>query len=158
MDSDTDDDGLNDHLEAFTCDTSLIKSDTDNDGWTDYYEVYTSLSNPTKADTDNDGITDRTEYYWWVNTYGQSSTSAKSKIKIFDVDGLSDGYEKSHALNPLDNDCDNDGLLDGLEVNTYYTDSKDSDSDNDGYSDLTEVINGTDPNDSSDYPGSGGFS
>ena len=60
-------------------------------------------------------------------------------------------------MNPLDNDCDNDGLLDGLEVNTYSTDPKDSDSDNDGYSDLTEVINGTDPNDSSDYPGSGGF-
>ena len=29
------------------------------------------------------------------------------------------------------------------------------DSDNDGYDDLTKVINGTDPNDPTDYPGGG---
>ncbi len=158
-DTDTDNDGLNDKLEVVNYNTNPNVADTDGDGWTDYYEVYTSGTNPTKADTDNDGISDKNEYYWWINTYGQSSSSARSKIKIRDVDsdGLTDGYEKSHALNPLDNDCDNDGLLDGLEVNTYHTNPKDSDSDNDGYSDLTEVINGTDPNDSSDYPGSGGF-
>jgi len=157
-DTDSDNDGLNDKLEVVTYGTDPNDSDTDNDGWSDYYEVYTSGTSPTKADTDGDGIADKTEYYWWINTYGQSSTSAKSKIKIKDVDGdrLSDGYEKSHNYNPLDSDMDNDGLSDGDEVCTYHTDPKDSDSDNDGYSDLTELINGTDPNDSSDYPGSGG--
>ena len=61
---------------------------------------------------------------------------------------------------PLDNDMDNDGLLDGLEELTQYnynTDPEDSDSDNDGYNDLYEINNDTDPNDPNDYPGSGGW-
>ncbi|MBN1328593.1 MAG: hypothetical protein JXA54_03880 [Candidatus Heimdallarchaeota archaeon] len=51
---------------------------------------------------------------------------------------------------------DDNGLLDGLEVQNYQTDPEDPDSDDDGYTDLYEVINGTDPNDPTDYP-SGGF-
>ncbi|MCE7743620.1 MAG: S8 family serine peptidase [Candidatus Heimdallarchaeota archaeon] len=155
-DTDTDNDGLNDKQEFLNgCDPT--DSDTDNDGWSDYFEVYTSGTEPDDADTDNDGIADKTEYNWWRNTYGQSSSSAYSKIKDYDTDndGLSDGWEKNHGVNPLDNDCDNDGLLDGLEVNSYQTDPEDSDSDNDGYDDLYEIINGTDPNDPTDYPGGG---
>lgn len=157
FDPDCDNDGLNDKLEIFTYNTDPWDSDTDNDGWSDYYEVYTSGTDPADADTDNDGISDKTEYNWWRNTYGQSSSSAYNKIKDYDTDndGLSDGWEKSHGINPLDNDCDNDGLLDGLEVNNYQTDPEDPDSDNDGYTDLYEIINGTDPNDPTDYPGGG---
>ncbi len=159
-DSDSDNDGLNDYQEVFTYNTDPNDSDSDNDGWTDYFEVTTSNTSPLDSDHDNDGLSDKTEYYWWVNSYGQSSSSAYAKIKDYDSDndGLSDGYEKNHNYNPLDNDMDNDGLLDGLEVNPdYNTDPQDSDSDNDGYDDLYEVINGTDPNDPTDYPGSGGF-
>ncbi len=154
-DSDTDNDGLNDRLEAFTYGTSLTKSDTDNDGWSDYYEVYTSGTNPTKADTDNNGIADRTEYYWWINTYGQSSTSAKSKIKIHDVDGdgLTDFAEiNTYFTNPTRSDSDNDGLIDGDEILTYLTDPLEIDTDSDGFSDFEEVLNDTDPNDPNDYP------
>ena len=42
-------------------------------------------------------------------------------------------------------------------MNNYQTDPEDSDSDNDGYDDLTEIINGTDPNDPKDHPGGGGW-
>jgi hypothetical protein len=39
------------------------------------------------------------------------------------------------STNPIDPDTDRDGLLDGVEVNTYLTDPTDSDTDNDGYND-----------------------
>ncbi|MHA1185920.1 MAG: S8 family serine peptidase [Candidatus Heimdallarchaeota archaeon] len=159
LDSDTDNDGLLDGYEIFTYETNPIDDDTDNDGWKDGFEINTSGTNPKKLDTDNDGINDVTEYNWWRNSYGLSISSAYTKIKDSDSDndGLNDGYEKSHGFNPLDNDMDNDGLLDGLEVYTYHTDPQDSDSDNDGYDDLNEIINDSDPNDSSDYPGGGGI-
>ncbi|HUT81938.1 MAG TPA: S8 family serine peptidase [Candidatus Bathyarchaeia archaeon] len=133
-------------------------SDSDNDGWLDGFEVATSGTNPTKADHDNDGKTDKTEYLYWKSR-GKSDATAYSYCKIADVDndGLKDGFEIACGLDPLDNDMDNDGLLDGLEVQNYQTDPEDPDSDNDGYTDLYEIINGTDPNDSSDYPGGGGF-
>ncbi len=154
---DTDGDGLLDFAEIYTHGTDPLDVDTDGDGWKDGYEVYSSGTNPRNKDTDGDGIDDLTEFNWWKNSYGQSDTSAFSKIKDYDSDndGLSDGYEKSHNYNPLDNDMDNDGLTDGHEVNVSHTDPNDADSDNDGYSDGYEVCHGTDPNDSTDYPGSG---
>ncbi|NHJ87797.1 MAG: hypothetical protein FK734_20210 [Asgard group archaeon] len=69
---------------------------------------------------------------------------------------MKDGLEINLGFDPLDNDMDNDGISDGMEVNMYHTDPTDSDSDNDGYTDLYEITNGTDPNDASDYPGGGG--
>ncbi|HUT82158.1 MAG TPA: hypothetical protein VMZ29_13230 [Candidatus Bathyarchaeia archaeon] len=155
--SDPDSDGLsniNEYLK--NCDPQ--DSDSDNDGWTDGFEVNTTGTDPAKADTDSDGKSDKSEYLYWKSR-GKTDATAYSYCKIADVDndGLKDGLEINWGLDPLDNDMDNDGLLDGLEVNTYDTDPEDPDSDNDGYTDLYEIINGTDPNDSSDYPGGGGF-
>lgn len=64
-----------------------------------------------------------------------------------DNDGLSDGMEvNTHDTNPLDADSDDDGLTDGLEVNTHGTDPLDTDSDDDGLSDGVEVnVHGTNP-------------
>jgi len=154
--SDLDSDGLtniNEYLK--NCDPQ--DTDSDNDGWTDGFEVSTSGTDPTKADTDSDSKTDKAEFLYW-KTRGKSDATAYSYCKIADVDndGLKDGVEINYGLDPLDNDMDNDGLLDGLEVGTYHTDPDDPDSDNDGYTDLYEIINGTDPNDASDYPGGGG--
>ncbi|MEM7256319.1 MAG: peptidoglycan-binding protein [Pseudomonadota bacterium] len=67
-----------------------------------------------------------------------------------DGDGLADVTEEAIGTNPLIADSDSDGLTDGEEWNTYFTDPTDSDSDNDGNSDGDEVALGGNPNDASD--------
>ena len=52
---------------------------------------------------------------------------------------------------PNNADSDSDGLIDGDELNRYSTNPLDSDSDNDSSSDSDEILNGTDPNDPSDF-------
>ncbi|MEW6536397.1 MAG: hypothetical protein AB1454_12365 [Candidatus Auribacterota bacterium] len=53
-------------------------------------------------------------------------------------------YQTLYA--PLNPDMDNDGLLDGEEVNTYGTDPKLADTDNDGFNDYDEIhVYGTSP-------------
>ncbi|MBD3194158.1 MAG: hypothetical protein GF317_03825 [Candidatus Lokiarchaeota archaeon] len=66
-----------------------------------------------------------------------------------DNDGLLDGTEiNTHSTDPNDNDSDDDGLLDGSEINTHSTDPNDNDSDNDGLLDGSEInTHTTDPND-----------
>ncbi|MBN1330670.1 MAG: hypothetical protein JXA54_14445 [Candidatus Heimdallarchaeota archaeon] len=154
---DPDLDGLS-NIDEYLKNCDPQDTDSDNDGWTDGFEVNTSGTNPIKTDTDSDGKSDKSEYLYWKSR-GKSDATAYSYCKIADVDndGLKDGVEINWGLDPLDNDMDNDGLLDGLEVNTYDTDPEDPDSDDDGYTDLYEIINGTDPNDPTDYPGGGGF-
>ncbi len=57
--------------------------------------------------------------------------------------------------NPLSmiDDTDGDGLFDGEESQTYFTNPLDPDSDGDGFADGAEVAAGTDPNDPGDFPG-----
>ena len=54
-------------------------------------------------------------------------------------------YEQANVADPLDPDSDDDGLLDGAEVNTHATDPLDADSDDDGLLDGFEVAHGLDP-------------
>lgn len=63
-----------------------------------------------------------------------------------DSDGLTNAQEALIGTNPLDSDSDDDGLLDGAEVNGSLTNPLDADSDNDGLSDGAEVGVGTNPN------------
>jgi hypothetical protein len=65
---------------------------------------------------------------------------------------LSSGFEAAVAsaspvivTDPLDPDTDDDGLLDGEEVNTYFTDPTLADTDGDGLNDGIELTAGTDP-------------
>jgi hypothetical protein len=78
-----------------------------------------------------------------------------------DGDGLCDYAETNTGVfvdaddtgtNPADSDSDNDGLLDGDEINTQNTDPNKSDTDGDGFNDKEEIDRNTDPNDETDYP------
>ncbi len=68
-----------------------------------------------------------------------------------DGDGLTNLEEYQQSTNPMDYDTDNDGLADGWEVN-HGIDPTDNDTDDDGWSDYEEVEYGTDPSDPQDYP------
>jgi hypothetical protein len=76
-----------------------------------------------------------------------------------DGDGLGDERETTHGTNPGDPDSDDDGLLDGAEVNVHETDPLDDDTDGDGMPDGWEVDNGLNPvvNDANQDPDSDGL-
>jgi len=190
LDNDTDHDGLSDGLEANILYTSPISPDTDGDGLTDYAEVNNYFTNPLDPDTDNDGLTDYEEIFQWnwdtlrkseeelaqgppmyrnetkipeelppeekkqmpFSYFTYSVARFKYRITPFrgmyytdpldndtDDDGLLDGEEKQYATNPLNNDTDYDGLLDGEEIKLYGTDPRISDCDRDGLLDGDEV-------------------
>jgi len=63
-----------------------------------------------------------------------------------DDDGLMDGQEVNQfSTDPKNQDSDSDGLKDGEEINTYHTQPKVEDTDGDGIKDGDEARNGTDP-------------
>ncbi|MDX8377006.1 MAG: Ig-like domain-containing protein, partial [Mariprofundales bacterium] len=62
-----------------------------------------------------------------------------------DADGLTDAAEFAAGTNPFVADTDGDGLLDGVEVNTYGTNPLLADTDGDGVSDNQELNLGTNP-------------
>jgi hypothetical protein len=70
-----------------------------------------------------------------------------------DDDGLLDGLEvNTHGTDPLAEDTDGDGLLDGAEISLHATDPLDFDTDGDGFDDGEEVAAGSDPNDPLNVP------
>ena len=73
-----------------------------------------------------------------------------------DLDGLPDSLEESIGTDINLADSDGDGVSDGDEWNTYFTDPLNADSDNDGSPDGDEIAAGGNPNDASDgVPDSG---
>ncbi len=68
-----------------------------------------------------------------------------------DSDGLSGAQEVVAGTDPLDADSDNDGLMDGDEVNLWLTDPGAVDSDGGGVDDgIERLVQGTDANNASD--------
>ena len=134
--ADTDDDGLNDSVEANKYGTDPTVADTDNDGLNDSVEINQYETDPTSADTDDDGLTDGAE----VIEYGTDPTDPDT-----DGEGLDD-YEEvvEYGTDPTDPDTDgNAGRLGGLddykEVVEYGTDPTDPDTDGDGLEDEEEI-------------------
>jgi outer membrane protein OmpA-like peptidoglycan-associated protein len=58
----------------------------------------------------------------------------------YDNDGLTNTQEKELGTDPRNPDTDGDGLLDGEEVNVYYTDPLKQDTDGDNLTDYDEVM------------------
>jgi subtilisin family serine protease len=143
--ADTDGDGLTDGDEV-SRGTKPLVTDTDGDGMTDGWEVRYGFDpldvldpGPNNdATEDNDGLTNLEE-----SQNGTDPTDADT-----DDDGMPDGWEVDHGLNPLVNDAaldpDSDGLT-NLQEYTLGTHPKDSDTDDDGMPDGWENTHGLNP-------------
>ena len=153
--TDRDNDGLNDWPEYHIYLTDYKDSDTDDDGLTDGEEVnlYSDLgADPLIFDEDMDGDT----WYWFEDCDDDNilrspglpealdsiDNDCDDEIDedFIDLDTDSDGlfdYDEYYftGTNPNDGDTDDDGLPDGIEVNTYAELGADPlvfDEDNDG--------------------------
>lgn len=157
--ADTDGDGTSDGDEVDAGTDPLVDesaeadtTDTDGDGLTDEEEA-TLGTDPSLSDTDGDGYDDGEEVTEGTDPVDSTSYPTEEVVDDdTDDDGLTDEEEATYGTDPSVSDTDSDGLSDYEEVKTYATDPLDSDSDDDGYEDGTEVSEGTDPEDSSDYP------
>ena len=157
--NDTDGDGINDYDEIFLYYTDPLLEDTDGDGINDYDEININNShedfnsgklNPINADTDGDGINDYDEInLLGTNPFGSHHVEClfnpQSKIVChdFDKDGLADNIEFFiYNTDPKNNDTDEDGVKDYVEIlaNLYSTNPLVEDSDGDGLSDYDETV------------------
>jgi len=109
-------------------------------------------------DSDGDQIPDafETDSGLFVSEYDTGTASYE-----YDSDGddLNDGVEvHTYHTDPNDEDTDDDTITDGDEIHgvyEYVTNPLEEDTDGDTYDDWTEIVEGTDPTDPEDYPGSG---
>ncbi len=143
--SDSDYDGLT-NGEEFGESTDPCFSDTDYDGIIDYDEVYLYGTSPISQDTDGDGMPDGYEI-WAGDTCGLDPTYGDS-AEDADSDGLTNLEEYGESTGVCVPDTDDDGLEDGEEVHTYFSDPLSYDTDGDSIGDGDEIhVYGTDPND-----------
>ena len=98
-------------------------------------------------DSDGDGLPDAWENAWGLNKYDPNDASIDS-----DGDGLANTEEFFIGSNPSNRDTDEDGLIDGGEVNYHHTDPNSADTDGDGFNDGNEVANHSDPLSSASVP------
>lgn len=150
FDSDTDDDGLKDGEELEAC-PYILDSDTDNDSLKDGDEIALG-TDPCNSDTDGDGISDGVEVESgtdpldpsnnnmvdsdedgipdiWEENHGMNSNDSSDAYEDWDSDGLINREEYEQGTDLNDPDTDDDGLKDGEEVHTYFTDPLDVDTD-----------------------------
>ena len=122
--ADDDNDGLPNLLEEGLGSDS-DNEDTDGDGLPDGYEVFTLGTDPVLTDSDSNGITDDLEDY--------------------DEDELGNLDEYIYGTHSSMRDSDGDGLSDGEEILTYYTDPLCVDTDGEGLVDGDDVVLGFSP-------------
>lgn len=144
---DSDNDYLDDTTEA-KVGTDKLNSDTDKDGLIDGLEYYYYSSDPKKADTDGDGLTDFQEVAYTYTSPVKADTDdngTKDPDEDNDKDGLSNLEEVTLGTSLNSSDTDNDGLIDGDEVNKYKTDPLLFDTDGDSIGDSDEIKLGLNP-------------
>ena len=119
---DTDNDGLVDVFEDYL-DGDRFNTDTDGDGLDDYYESFMTFTKLNDTDSDDNGITD--------------------DIEDLDEDGLSNIIELENKTHPWNEDTDDDGIIDGDEINIHNSNPLVKDTDNDGLIESDELKLGT---------------
>ncbi|MDP6639651.1 MAG: S8 family serine peptidase [Candidatus Poseidoniaceae archaeon] len=145
---DSDLDGLEDGEEVNVHGTNPLDDDSDDDGLSDGDEVNIYGTDPTVYDADADLDT----FYWFADCNDSDPLIYPGAVELldgkdqncnnmtdegFDIidsdsDNLSDFSEyHNHSTDIMDNDTDDDGLLDGDEVNIFGTNPLVADADND---------------------------
>lgn len=131
---------LNSDVAGDACD-----DDDDNDGLPDAAEAAgapcasaSGPTNPLLLDSDGDRYADGAECLLSSDPASSASTPAAPALDS-DGDDLSDAFEVLLGTDPGDDDSDDDGLRDGIEVLFYGSDPLSADSDADGCDDLREA-------------------
>ena len=159
VDTDSDGDGIDDDVEG--------DGDTDGDGAPDAYDLDSDgdgipdategegdvdgdgLGNWIDTDADGDGMSDADEGTGDVDNDGTPNwldpDDTDGPTADADGDGLTNEEEAALGTDAYDEDTDDDGLLDGEEVDGTGTDPTLFDTDGDGIGDGDELDDGTDP-------------
>lgn len=130
LNSDSDNDGLNDYEEIYEYYLDPLDPDWDSDFVSDGDEILILGTNPKNEDTDNDGYDD----FW-----DDHPTEHEWKYSDSDGDGWSDYkeyYEEDTDM--YKSDTDGDGYLDSADPHPTVHEWKYKDSDGDGWSDYKE--------------------
>jgi hypothetical protein len=118
------------------CENSI---DSDGDGLTNGCECRLNTS-PSHTDTDRDGVPDGEED---ANKNCRfDSGESDPRTSDTDGDGLDDGQERVNGTDFLNPDSDDDGILDGAEVDSGCMNPRSEDTDGDGIPDGVEDGNG----------------
>lgn len=99
--------------------------------------VVWNVTDPTKKDTDGDMLIDGDE-----KVYFETNRTANYGFPVVENGGPYEDFDGDGIVNIIDDDSDNDGLIDGMEV-LYGTDPLDIDTDGDYDLDDDGVINST---------------
>ncbi|TMO54163.1 M4 family metallopeptidase [Pseudoalteromonas phenolica] len=113
-----------------------------------FEQVGVSCDNIRFVDNDEDGMDDN-----WEIAYGLNPEDSSDAALDLDEDNLTNLQEYQFGSYPNNTDSDDDGLLDGEEVNQYNTSPANSDSDSDKMPDGWEVLHSLDPTSAIDANG-----
>ncbi|WP_020410229.1 putative Ig domain-containing protein [Hahella ganghwensis] len=147
-DTDDDNDGIKDVDDTFPLDASE-SIDTDNDG----------IGNNADTDDDNDNVRDAEDAFPLDASESVDTDQdgiGNNADPDDDGDGLSDTDEADlYHTDPLNADSDADGIYDGWEIRHSldpFTQDAEADLDGDGYTNLEEFESDSDPRDSTSIP------
>ena len=148
IDWDSDSDGLTNIDEIDVYQTNPLNPDSDFDTLNDGDEIYVYFTSPFSSDSDEDGMPDNYEILYDSHDPNDPSDAQEDP----DNDNLINLDERAMGTHPEDPDSDCDSLLDGDEINRYYTNPLQPDAnfdmDGDGLTNVEEVdIYGTNPGD-----------
>ena len=113
-----------------------------------FEQVGVSCDNIRFVDNDEDGMDDN-----WETAFGLNPADPSDAALDLDEDSLSNLLEYQLGSYPNNTDSDNDGLLDGDEVNLHNTSPANADTDSDRMPDGWEVLHSLDPTSAIDANG-----